>query len=929
MSETAEQRLGAATIRGLEVLAASYPMENCSLFDHDGFQIWPRASLDTPPDLRKVVQEAWRSGASQQLSRMGTLTASRMGDMGVFVRQSDTAGMGFQLPPGVLESLEDYLFIIDTDGLIIQDIKTSAAARPVGFEDFTGLSIWDILKASDAADMLRRLRNACFAQGVERTPINVSTRDATLHLRGILSRLDDAHCLVIAKDTTKERQLDLYQETIRRLLSVLPYRAYVVDRNGKYFVGKLPGQVETTVLGRSLEGYGLEKFQSDRELAESLSRIATVLGTGMPLIYRKTVDEHLLDVPIEVEVILLPFDPDHVLSLVRRIEKTDESTVNEGLRGLASMLIQNLADEFILVDLSGNIVEYVNQNPTNSEKVGRHYGELISEEEFRETMTYAAKAVANRQAISFVRRQPENGKLSYFDIRVLPFPNATVGILIKNTSDQYGEHLGRKAAATLAERLMLATPDWIRVLDRQGQFVQQFDDGPSKPFSPFGDLVGKTIFDVANRDSALETLERIQRVIRTGEVEQYFRSSTIAGTELILDIRIMRLDEAHVLSLTRDVTREKRLHEEVAKSEANQRAILSSVPDLLVVLSRDGTALNFHSAKVDHFYLNPGVQAGCHYSLLYPPQLCDVATKQLQDCSTEGDSGVDLVHCQIGGQMRAYELRTVTVDDQRFLQIWQDITDITLSNERSDRFFALSTECMLVCDDRWTILQASGAFCQFVGRSSREVHGKNFLEFVHPDDKIGCMREAIRAVKSRPTRNFVTRMISKDGEHRQFLWNADWDDKFQVSYSVGRDVTFELAQSWLLEKTQDLGKIGGWRLDLLKGTLWVTSGWKRIHGLPNGNPVTGAEIETLYGKPFDVIKERLVNKLIDQTQPLIANHPVKLPGAETIYTQTVAEMEVIRGVPTALFGTTRDITEQVRAQRSLANLNRSLEQRVK
>jgi PAS domain S-box-containing protein len=119
-----------------------------------------------------------------------------------------------------------------------------------------------------------------------------------------------------------------------------------------------------------------------------------------------------------------------------------------------------------------------------------------------------------------------------------------------------------------------------------------------------------------------------------------------------------------------------------------------------------------------------------------------------------------------------------------------------------DRFFEMSAEVFVVFDPklrRWT--QVNPVFSQLTGYSAEELCGREFTEFVHPDDRPAAQaRAGDLARRIGVPRNFQNRYVCRDGSVRWLDW-VSVPAPDGLVYGVGRDITERKKAEVALDQT--------------------------------------------------------------------------------------------------------------------------------
>jgi PAS domain S-box-containing protein len=117
-----------------------------------------------------------------------------------------------------------------------------------------------------------------------------------------------------------------------------------------------------------------------------------------------------------------------------------------------------------------------------------------------------------------------------------------------------------------------------------------------------------------------------------------------------------------------------------------------------------------------------------------------------------------------------------------------------------DRMWRLSRDLFVVVGRRWDIRAINPAVERLLGYDPRDLVGRRFDTFVHPDD-LNQAGASIRAAAHQPVGDFRARLRNSDGAWREFSWTAAPTEG--EAYVIGRDITAEVERSRDLALAQD------------------------------------------------------------------------------------------------------------------------------
>ena len=113
----------------------------------------------------------------------------------------------------------------------------------------------------------------------------------------------------------------------------------------------------------------------------------------------------------------------------------------------------------------------------------------------------------------------------------------------------------------------------------------------------------------------------------------------------------------------------------MSDGSAEARAILRALPDLMFILKRDGTYLEYHTRDPQLLFVPPAAFLGRTVRDVLPPPLDDLMMNALERAS-RGDDPVVVEYELPMDEPQWYEARIVRVDDERLLSIVRNVTEL-------------------------------------------------------------------------------------------------------------------------------------------------------------------------------------------------------------------------------------------------------------
>lgn len=134
----------------------------------------------------------------------------------------------------------------------------------------------------------------------------------------------------------------------------------------------------------------------------------------------------------------------------------------------------------------------------------------------------------------------------------------------------------------------------------------------------------------------------------------------------------------------------------------------------------------------------------------------------------------------------------------------RDITDVkeatdamVQKNQILEYFFAINPDLLLIASLDGTIVSTNMAWEAVLGYEPKELSGKAFLDFVHPDDLNETLSALDRLGKQEQVWDFINRYRCADGSYRSLEWRSQPAGGY--IYAAARDITEKLEKQQEIE----------------------------------------------------------------------------------------------------------------------------------
>lgn len=313
---------------------------------------------------------------------------------------------------------------------------------------------------------------------------------------------------------------------------------------------------------------------------------------------------------------------------------------------------------------------------------------------------------------------------------------------------------------------------------------------------------------------------------------------------------------AAIVTNCRDITDRKRAEEDIRRAKDEWERTFDSVPDLIAILDERHQVVRANKAMAQRLGTTPQQCVGLPcYQVVHgtdaPPSFCP-HSQTLRDLRLHTE---EVHEDRLGGDFLV--TTTPLMDEQgKFVgavHVARDVTERKRAEEAlraSERRFRIfvdhATDAFFLHDNKDGLLDVNRQACESLGYTRDELIGMHPFDF-DPDLTPAIIEEIHRKHDAGETHTFRTQHRRKDGtvfpvEVRD---RGFWEGGREFSVSFARDITEQirveeaLRQSQQdLDRAEEVGQIGWWRLDTQRNALTWSDETRRIFGVPKGTPLS-------------------------------------------------------------------------------------------
>ncbi len=175
-------------------------------------------------------------------------------------------------------------------------------------------------------------------------------------------------------------------------------------------------------------------------------------------------------------------------------------------------------------------------------------------------------------------------------------------------------------------------------------------------------------------------VDLMRRAVNEGPQLYKRETSTKDGRGIAVEISARRAvidGQVRCLTVIRDITDRMKAEQELAKSEAEKRAVLDAIPDLMLIFDQDGNLLEFRQPSDLETYMAPGQDAlGRNVDDIMPAEIAAHYHRCIKDAIATGKTQFYEYNINIRGALCYCDMRFSKVGDNRVLAMMRDMTAI-------------------------------------------------------------------------------------------------------------------------------------------------------------------------------------------------------------------------------------------------------------
>ncbi|BAX78919.1 PAS domain S-box protein [Labilibaculum antarcticum] len=230
-----------------------------------------------------------------------------------------------------------------------------------------------------------------------------------------------------------------------------------------------------------------------------------------------------------------------------------------------------------------------------------------------------------------------------------------------------------------------------------------------------------------------------------------------------------------VFTIFEDITERLDAEKRLKEGEAKAKALLDTIPDLILRISRDGKVIDFHGEQIGLFQKGKSI-VNLNIRKVFDPDLALEFMQFMEDAFDSGKVQVFDYRQDIEGRgICFFEFRISSSGEREITAIIRDVTEQKRLQRKSIETTRRLTTLMrnlsgmayrCLADESWTMLYVSHGVVNLTGYTPEELNYNSIIAYndiIHPDDKKYVADAVYEGSVKNKRFSIEYRIISKDG----------------------------------------------------------------------------------------------------------------------------------------------------------------------
>ncbi len=258
------------------------------------------------------------------------------------------------------------------------------------------------------------------------------------------------------------------------------------------------------------------------------------------------------------------------------------------------------------------------------------------------------------------------------------------------------------------------------------------------------ELIGQSVEIFSSSESRSLVKNNIHKIIEHGALETILTGFQKNGTPIVINLIETRIKlengKPGVLSISQDITEQRKTEESLAITEERNKAIISAIPDILFRFNRHYQFIDCVAKSPEQLLMPADQFLGKAVEEILPLSLAQLTHQKIKEAFETGQLVQFEYDIEVDGKLKWFDARMVQSGLDEVLLMVRDITERKESEielVQKNRFIETLLDSipnpLFYMDVNGTYLGINRAFREFYGKMADDIVGKTIFDFEAPE----------------------------------------------------------------------------------------------------------------------------------------------------------------------------------------------------
>ncbi|MBD2189397.1 response regulator [Pseudanabaena mucicola] len=345
-------------------------------------------------------------------------------------------------------------------------------------------------------------------------------------------------------------------------------------------------------------------------------------------------------------------------------------------------LISAIPDLIMRINRSGIYLEFVANDNFHvvgdiDELIGTHVFDSLPLNEAQKRLDFIQLALQTNTIKTYEQDLSIEGRFQIEEVRVVPYSEDEVLLLVRDISDRKQAEIALQKSESNSRSILAAIPDLLFRMGSDGIYRGFITEREFDVRLQVCDFTSYAMTDLLPPEIAERHFYHMQQALQTGEMQMYEHQIQISDRLQDEEVRVIKTGDDEVLFIIRDISDRKQAERALKKSEITNRAIIETIPDLLIQMDLQGNYISMLAGSGVRVFRSTE-SSSSNLPELYQFLSADLAEERLHYAKQAIATGSLQIYEQIftfDDEQHYEEVRIAPLNEREVLVIIRDIID--------------------------------------------------------------------------------------------------------------------------------------------------------------------------------------------------------------------------------------------------------------